>query len=254
MTFFGKLFVLANLVLSVALAAIAMSTSVNRIDFTDRAAKPGEPAGLTAQRKAELRDAENMIKLTQDGIQLAEKKILANEARRLKYQLAYAQELVHLRRAASVENPARTTEYQEDGRPKLDPKHPTGMTRIEAQDRNKQPLQSIAAYNGLLEKAIAENEGILKELNTLFQQDIELTQKLVPPKGVKGGLRDALARERRKQLDLRSELAAVSHLETKALVEGAVVAERIEALDAQIAALQATLKRLEGLDSAKDSR
>jgi hypothetical protein len=46
----------------------------------------------------------------------------------------------------------------------------------------------------------------------------------------------------------------VSHLETKALVEGAVIAERIEDLDAQIAALQATLKRLEGVDSGKESR
>ncbi|MFQ3593061.1 MAG: hypothetical protein SNJ82_07710 [Gemmataceae bacterium] len=254
MTILGKLFVLANLVLSVALAAISMSTYANSIDFTDRPAKPGEPAGITAQRKAELKEAMEMIPLVEAGHVEINKQVVAHERRRLQYQVAYGAELVHLQRNATAESPARTTEYQDDGRPQLDPKHPTGMVRINAQDRTKQPLQSIAAYDSYLQKAMAENEGILKQLDGLLKQDIELTLKLVPAKGGKGGLRDALTRERLKQQGLRAEIAAVSHLETKALVEGVIISERIEALDAQIAALQATLKRLEGLDEAKDSR
>jgi hypothetical protein len=195
-----------------------------------------------------------MIPLVEAGRVEINKQVVASEARRLKNQVAYGAELVHIRRGATAEMPARTTEYQEDGRPKLNPKHPTGMTRIDALDRLKQPLQSIAAYDGYLQKSMAENEGILKQLDALLKQDIELTNRLVPPMGIKGGLRDAQTRERLKQQGIRNEIAAVSHLETKALVEGAVIAERIEALDAQIASLQATLKRLEGVDAGKESR
>jgi hypothetical protein len=254
MTLFGKLFVLVNLMLSVALAAFAMSTYTNSVDFTERAAKPGDPGGVTAQRKAQLKEVSDMIPLVEAGRVDINKQVVASEARRLKNQVAYGAELVHIRRGATAESPARTTEYQDDGRPKLDPKHPTGMARIDAQDRIKQPLQSVAAYDGYLQKSLVENEGILRQLDALLKQDIELTLRLVPLTGVKGGLRDAQTRERLKQQGLRSEIAAVSHLETKALVEGAVIAERIEDLDAQIAALQATLKRLEGVDSGKESR
>jgi hypothetical protein len=253
MTFIGKLIVLVNLVISLLVATVALGLYATGIDWTERAGKPGEPPGLTAQRKAELKEVTDMIPLVEAGRIEINKRVVATETRRLRNQVAYAAELAHIQRGASAEDPARTIELQEDGRPKLDPMHPTGLARVAALDRGKQPLQSIAAYEGFLQKAITENEGILKQLDTALNQDIQLTLRLVPMPGERG-LREQLAQEREKRLGIQTEIDAVTHLGTKAVVEGAVIQERIDALDAQIAALKAALSRVQGVDSDKEDR
>lgn len=251
MTFIGKLFVMLNLVISLMMAAFGVGLFTSGIDWTEKAAKGSDPAGLTAQRKAALKEVTDAIAPVEAGWRDANEALLVREEMRQSDQKWYTEELVHVRSRATDTDPARDIEVQDNGVPKADPKTPRRPLRIPAEDRAKKPLLSIAAYDGLLKKSQAENETHLDQLAKEFDADILLTNRLTAPKGEKIGLRDKLVLERIKRLGIIEETESVEHLGTKAVVEAAVIGERISMLDDQIASLRRTLIRLKGMDGKK---
>jgi hypothetical protein len=251
MTFFGKIFVVLNLTISLLMAAFAMGLYTSGIDWTERAAKGSQPAGLTAQRKSELKEAMDSVVPVEKGYDDANEELMKREEDRQADQRWFAAELKHNRFDADAGNPARDIDLQENGIPKADPKVPRRPLRAAAKDRRGQDLLAVAKYDALLKKAQAENERHLMDLALVFNEDTKLTALLVPPKGVKGGLRGRIEDERIKRQGIKDETEAVEHLATKAAVEAAVIGERIEMLDEQIAALRRALSRLKGMDVKK---
>lgn len=255
MTFLGKLFVMVNLVISLMMATVAMGLYSSSIDWTERAAKGGDPstAGLAGQRKSQLKQDLEAAPAVEAGWRDSVKVLLDLEEKRQQLQKFYTAELVHTRSQATEADPARDVDLQDNGQPKADPdpKRAHLPLRIPAQDRQKNPLGSIALYESKLKKSQSENDALRVTLGKEFGADMDLVIKLTPPAGAKRGLRDLIAAERIKRLGILDEIEQVQHLGTKSVVEAAVVGERIEALDQQIQALRRTLSRLRGVDSKK---
>jgi len=250
MTFFGKIFVVLNLTISLLMAAIGMGLYTSGIDWTEKAAKGSQPAGLTAQRKAELKEATDASDTVLKGYDAANEDVMKREEDRQADQQWFAAELEHNRLRADGANPARDILIQDNGIPQIDPKTRRPV-RVAAKDSKGNPLLAVARYDALLRTAQAQNETLLTQLSSAFNEDIKLTNLLVPPKGTKGGLRDRITDERLKRQGIADETEAVEHLAAKAAVEAAVIGERIEMLDEQIVSLRRAFSRLKGMDGKK---
>lgn len=261
MTFIGKAFVMVNLAISVMMMAVATGLFMTGIDRTEKAAKPGEPAGLTAQRKTELKELQSMIPPVENGWRQAHTDLLTREGYRVADQKWFQKELEHVRFHAKVDdkvnNPARTIELNENAQPVLDVDNPDlemkrRPKRVAAVDRRNNPLSSIAFYTSELKKAQEKNVGVLAKLDKAFQEDIRLTNLLVPPIGK--GLRDRSVDERLKREGINFEYDAVDRFFVKTRVESAILRDRIGAMDDQIKGLRRTLARLKSLDAGKSGR
>ncbi|MGL4551267.1 MAG: hypothetical protein ACRC33_08765 [Gemmataceae bacterium] len=251
MTFIGKIFVMLNLVISLMMAAFGVGLYTSNVDWTERAAKGTEPAGLTAQRKAALKEAESAVPAVEAGWKDANEALMVREEMRQADQKWYTGELVHVRSKATEADPARDLDIPPDGNLRSDPRTRRPVM-LPAKDRTgKNVLKSIAAYDGELKVVQADNETRLSQLGKEFEGDIVLTNRLTPPKGEKRGLRDRITDERVKRQGITDETESVEHLGAKAAVEAAVVGERIEMLDEQLASLRRTLSRLKGMDAGK---
>jgi hypothetical protein len=251
MTLFGKIFVVLNLTISLLMAAIGVGLYTSGIDWTEKSAKASQPAGLTAQRKAELKEAMDSVGPVEKGYDDANEELMKREEDRQADQKWFAAELKHNRFDAGPGNPARDIDLQDNGIPKADPKVPRRPLRVPIKDRKGQDLFAVAKYDALLKTAQTTNEGHLMDLASVFNEDVKLTVLLVPAKAAKGGLRARTEDERIKRQGIKDETEAVEHLATKAAVEAAVIGERIEMLDEQIAALRRALSRLKGMDGKK---
>src|SRR5262245_59314683 len=124
MTFFGKIFVVVNLTISLLMAAIGMGLYTSSVDWTEKAAKGSQPAGLTAQRKAELKEALDSVGPVEKGYEDANEDLMKREEDRQADQKWIAAELKHNRFDADVGNPARDIDLQDNGIPKADPRVP----------------------------------------------------------------------------------------------------------------------------------
>jgi hypothetical protein len=235
MTLFGKIFVVLNLTISLLMAAIGVGLYTSGIDWTEKSAKASQPAGLTAQRKAELKEAMDSVGPVEKGYDDANEELMKREEDRQADQKWFARDI----------------DLQENGIPKADPKVPRRPLRVPIKDRKGQDLFAVAKYDALLKTAQTTNEGHLMDLASVFNEDVKLTVLLVPAKAAKGGLRARTEDERIKRQGIKDETEAVEHLATKAAVEAAVIGERIEMLDEQIAALRRALSRLKGMDGKK---
>lgn len=250
MTFLGKVFVMVNLVISLMMATVAMGLYASNIDRSD---KKGGDTPAVAQRKTALKEATDSIAPVEQGWSEANAELTRREGNRQEDQAWYAAELEHNRTKANKDNPARAVAFGDNGLPLIDPVTKRRPARVPAVDRNGQPLDALAKYDGYLIAAQKANATALAQLDKAFLADTRLANRLVPPPGEKGGLRAAIEAERIKQQGLAEESASVEHLGTKAEVEGAVINDRIAALDEQIKSLRRTLARLKGkaLDGTK---
>lgn len=241
MTFLGKLFVMVNVALSLAMLAAGAGLYATRIDWTESAAKGGAPPGMTARKKAELKDAMDAIFPAENTFRTATTELETLEGRRHKHRTFYSTELAWARSGGTPAAPIRA--------PVINSK--TGLPEVDADERVKTApaanLGSIAYYAGPIETLLKQQAAGQAALKGLFEADTRETEKLTGTPGNRG-LRQHLIDEIDKRAGIQDLIDATRPLYINTLAEAAIVNERIAFLDNEIKKLEETLARLKKLD------
>ena len=248
MTFIGKLFVMINLAISLLMAATAFGLYASGIDWTDRAAKDGQPEGKLQGLRKEIDDVVARLKLAEGSWKSARADMRTREdVRRIERawsdgemaKLAGGKEKVYMvDSVASAANPA--------ARPVmvlapafLGQEPPALMTRVfyDAQ---------LAAYQ-------KQNTTIRIALAQKVKEDEDLTRTLAgdkegEPEPRLRGIRREIAEERVKRLGLIDEQGITRALEVNVAVESELILKRLDALDERIQELVRYLKKKHKVD------
>ncbi|MBY0229575.1 MAG: hypothetical protein K2W96_09875 [Gemmataceae bacterium] len=247
MTFVGKLFLMLNLVLSLALMAAGMGLYATRIDWTDAPAKGGAPPGMTARKKAALKEAMETIWPAENSFRLAGAELAKLEGRQHGDRGFYSGELEHVRTKATRADPAREAVMDgKSGLPVYD--RATGRPTLrKAADRQGAALPSLLLYGREIAAKQKENAGLQADLKKKFEEDAKETEKLTGT-AMERGLRQHILDEGAKQVGIQEVMDATRPLFINTRVEAAIVRERIAAVDRQIKALKETIDKLKRLD------
>ena len=267
MTFIGKLFVMINLAISLLMAVTAFGLYVSGIDWTDRAAKEGQPEGkMQTLRKgidevlARLPLAENSWKAARQEVRDVTKVVggktetekikgllIVEDERRNERdwadkemrKLAGGKESVFtVDSAASAANPtARPFMVLALAFPGQDP--PALMTRD--------------VYDERLKDYQKQNFTIRENLTKKVKEDEDLTRKLAgdkegDPEPRIRGIRHEIAEERVKLLGLIDEQGITKALEVNIAVESELILKRLAELDGRIQELGRYLKKKHNVD------
>jgi hypothetical protein len=238
MTLFGKLLVLFTLVISLVMMGLGLAVYTNRIDWTDRQPKDGDPGGELAQREAEAKRLWNELRLAESGWRLRQAALARDEERRVQDRAWYQGQLTHLRSGANANSPAREVVFN-NGVPVPDPRNPSLPQMRPAADRAGQPLMSLAWYDSRDEAIHKETLAAVDRFKKLVEQDTQLTNELVgdPIKRTKG-LRQRINDERIKRADVVAEADFVRPLLINTVVESELILKRQKSLRARVSELE----------------
>jgi hypothetical protein len=238
MTLFGKLLVLGTLAVSLLMMTFALAVWTNRIDWTDRPAKEGDPGGELAQRDAEAKRLWGELRLAESGWRLRQAALARDEAQRVQDRLWYQTELAHLRTTATPNNPCRAV-VAPRGVPVPDQRNPSRPQMAAATDQGGQPLASLAFYNGQDEQLTKDLLAVADNLKKAAEADTRLTNELVgdPLKRTKG-LRQRINDERAKRTAVVAEADFVRPLLINTVVESELILKRQKSLRARVGELE----------------
>jgi hypothetical protein len=228
MTFLGKLLVLANFALSLAILAVALASFSNPVDFTNNPAKDGNPPGKFKVNADRLRDAWEKIVPAIVGETRARASLQNFDPYRDAHDF-FVEELKWLREGATTDdNPARAIKYNL-AQPELQPR--SGKLVMEkAQDLAGKPLMSMAFY----EKAIVDLAKDIKVQEDRFRQGVidetMATQKRLGGKGFQQRLTDMQAM----LAQAKEEAGRLEPLLINAMVESELILKRRASLEARL--------------------
>jgi len=202
MTTFGKVLVLFTLAVSLLMMGFALAVWANRIDWSDRPPKEGDPGGLLARRDAEAKRLWAELALAESGWRGSQAALARDEAQRVQDRLWYQTELAHLYTGATPNNPCREVVF-ERGVPAPDPRNFGRPRMVAAKDPTGQPLLSLAAYDKRDEAIHKETLAAVEKFRQAVELDTQLTNELAgdPLKRSKG-LRQRINDERAKRADV----------------------------------------------------
>ncbi len=238
MTTFGKVLVLFTVAVSLLMMGFALAVWANRIDWSDRPPKEGDPGGMLAQRDAEAKRLSNQLRLAESGWQLNQAALARDEAQRVQDRLWYHTELAHLYTGATLNNPCREVALK-GGVPVPDPRNFGRPAMVPAKDAAGQPLVSLAAYDKRDEEIHKDTLAAVEKFRQAVERDTQLTNELAgdPLKRTKG-LRQRINDERAKRADVVAEEDFVRPLLINTVVEAELIQKRQQSLRARVSELE----------------
>jgi len=254
MTFLGKLFVMANVGISLLMAFLAFGLYANAIEWGYDAAKPGQaqPGGILKQKQDEIAEVQKMQAPSEAAWKAARAELWKVEEERAKARAFYVGEIVHNRDKAGPDSPARSIEtlsslvVRDKNNPHLPKMNPAKVRG----DKDAMPappdLYSRAYYDAEYEKYHRANLDLLAQLKTEFEEDKRLS-KLIFDKETGFGLRTDLVQERDKRQGIEGERRLMRPLYVNTAVESELSNKRLAAMQAHIAELKAYCKK-RGID------
>jgi hypothetical protein len=238
MTQFGKLLVLFTLAVSLLMMGFALAVWTNRIDWSDRPPKDGDPGGLLNQREAEVKRLWGELRLAESAWRLSHETLQRDEAQRVQDRAWYRAELAHLEQGATLNKPCRAVVFVK-GVPVPDARNFGRPQMVGATDQAGKPLVSLAAYDKLDEQIHKETLAAVDKFKKAVETDTRLTNELVgdPIKRTKG-LRQRINDERLKRADVVAEADFVRPLLINTVVEAELILKRQKSLRARVSELE----------------
>jgi hypothetical protein len=239
MTQFGKVLVLLTVAVSLLMMGFAIAVWANRIDWSDRPPKEGDPGGLLAQRDAEAKRLWAELALAESAWRGGQAALARDEAQRVQDRLWYQAELAHLQTGATPNNPCREVAFDRTGVPMADRANPARPLMVPAKDAAGQPLLSRAAYDKTDERIHKETLAAVDKFRQAVERDTQLTNELAgdPVKRTKG-LRQRINDERAKRADVVAEEDFVRPLLINTVVEAELILKRQKSLRARVSELE----------------
>ena len=244
MTFIGKLLVMINLAISLLVAATAFGLWVGGIDWTDKAAKEGQPEGKMLALRKDIDGVLARLPLAERSWKTARVDLFAREEVRRKERMWSDTEMAKLtggkEQVFAVETAA----------PGANPAARPNMVLAEVFG---QPLMTREVYDERLDAHQKENIATREELVKKVKQDEDLTRKLAgdkegDPEPRVRGIRRELAEERVKRLGLIDEQGITESLQVNVAIESELILKRLDDLDARIQELVRYLKKKHKVD------
>jgi len=233
MTLFGKILVLFNLGFSFLLAMWALSAYVNRVDWTDTAAKGNQPPGELVRLKAQLADLGTALRPAEAAWRQARYSLAVQESRRGTDRLWYVAQLEHLRSGNAAAQPILGVVFI-NGVVANDPRDPDRPQMGPVTDRFGKPLLSLGAYLQNEEAARRELDTVLTQYQQLIEEDQRLTRLLLGPKG----LQQRLINERAKRAEVVKEAEQIRPLLVNTVVDSELVLNRRRQLQERVRELE----------------
>jgi hypothetical protein len=246
----GKVLVLVNVGFSLMLAAVAGILLYNRIDWTNNAAKEGQPEGQLVKRDARLKEFQAAVKPTMLAWRSARGVVQARETRLNgdktdpgdRYY--YAVELARLHDDPTGK-PVQQIEFagDKDGKPTgyfvPDPANHDRPRMADVKDRYGNPLHPLTYYQKAEETV---HTNLLKELAGLDaakKKDADLTEQLIggPKWGM--GLTKRIEAEKAKRDDVIAEQEWMKPLLVNTYVETQLILQRKKSLEDRVKELEA---------------
>jgi hypothetical protein len=244
MTLFGKILVVINLALSLAMATWAFGVWSNRIDFSNTKGTGEQAAGEFARRSAQIEALSPKVAPALAAWENAQRDLTERAQRRLADLAWFQDEMDHLRNKATRDDPARMIAYA------AEPNEAKGIRRgeilldetgrpvvVPAKERSGAPLQSLAHYVAEEQKVLASMEAVQKKHADQINEAVQLTERLVGTPGNKG-LQQRLQEERRKRIDVVAEEEVVRPQLINGVVDSELILKRRKALEARIEELK----------------
>jgi hypothetical protein len=257
MTWLGKILLLCNLALSLALGAWGLTLYANRVDWSDQTGKDGRPNGELVERLDQIKAGLKQIPLAGEKWEVARSKLSAMEnggklvlkdkdqkdkeytvhGRRANEKW-YHEELEALRlgEKGKLDQPVKVLVLDDQHRltfADLDADPLTPRPKLVVNERNPK-LRPVDWYNNELKVAsdsLIEEE---KRLTKAIKDDDALTDQLIGPKG----LHQRLTNERAKRLKIMEEQDLVKLPLINTFVESELLLKRMRSLELRLEELQ----------------
>lgn len=232
MTLTGKVLVLLNLTLSLAMAFWAIGVYAQYIDYSTPSAKGSaeQSAGLVFQRNDQIAARQDQLAAAEARWRGPYEYVPRIMQQRALNQTWYGQQLAALEKGG----PVKTVSYKA-GQVELDPKQYGRPLLVDATDADGQPLQPMENYVMAGQDTNNAIHLAQVELERQTRLDTELTQKI----GGDTGRRFQLAREEKKHAEILAEQDYLKPLLVNSLVEGELVIKRQAELEARVKELKA---------------
>jgi len=182
MTVLGKCLVLANLALSVMLAATALGLYANRIDWTNSKATGDGSSGLLTQRSDRIKQLSDALALALLRYEDARTKLLSVEDYRGKTIAYYGNQFDQILTKADSAHPI----HQIIGNGLVPASNPAGG-----------PLVSRDKIVNLLQEQKNKIARLNEELDKLVKEDIQVTKELADDRGLRQQVMDQQAEQDR---------------------------------------------------------
>lgn len=232
MTLFGKVLIIINLGLSIAMVAWALSIYSQRPDWSFSKGSGEQQAGVLAELDAKYQQARGMRTIAEGRYQTAAAKVLASEQQRRDLDAFYADALKKLR---SGPGDLQTLVYlngqlqtnPQNGQPVLQP----------FKDEDGMALKWLKFYEDELaavQKAITQEN---QRLAMLLEEQKQISEEIDGP----GGLRQRILREKENTRRAEEELRDLRPVELNARVEAQLLIKRQAQLMARVEELRRTL-------------
>lgn len=259
MTFLGKLFVMVNVGISLTMAFLAFGLYAHGVDWGYDVASPGKQGGVFEERDKEIKALSPSIGPSDANWAKARAELWKAEDERREAREEYVKELKYDRSQAApvgdamddADKAARTVVVDEKTYRPVMQKAPKGhlpeiargaKVRSEKGKEAEAPyLYSRDYYVVRLASLHEKNLVLLKELDKLIDQDVELTREMYDEK-TKVGLRTYIDEERDKRRGLEEELRVVRPLYVNTSIEAALSRKRLTSLQEQIKGLNEYIK------------
>ena len=265
MTFIGKLFVMINLAISLLMAATAFGLYVSGIDWTDNAAKEGQPEGKMKALRKDIDDIRLVRLAIAEGSWKANRQevkefatgnkekekfkgLLVLEDERREERTWMGKEMAKL--VGGKEQVSMVDTVANAANPAA---RPTMVPARAFAGQEPPELMTRVVYDERLKDHQKENTSIRAELAIKVKEDEDLTRKLAGDKAGEPeprvrGIRRELVEERVKRLEIIDEQGITNSLQINVAVESELILKRLDDLDARIQELGRYLKRKHNLD------
>jgi hypothetical protein len=253
MTTLGKLFVLLNVGLSLAMGFWGYAIYSTRIDWSNTAAKGDKPAGALVAKVNRVKELGDALRTAEESWNSARETVAALERDRPINRAWYAKELEFLRSGASAQDAARVVLLDKTPPADANATSRVGQVLINVADPYKRPrlqrvevapgvgLKSSRAYQEEIKSLVDECNAQNDKLDGLIAKEVEYSDQLAGgtakyPKG----LQTRVEEEKTKRTDLLEEQTLLRPLLVNAVVESEQVFKRQRALEARIKELEKT--------------
>jgi hypothetical protein len=230
--------VVINLALSLGMATIAFGIYANGVDWSDKAAKGTQPAGMFVGKDAEIKDLGSQLNVADGSWRAARLVVFTREEQRRVDREWYA---LQLREMFTGKNIVQMVD------PDKGPADASGRpTLVNALEAPMVPLQPMHVYLARFQQARDENNRIRKDLEARVKEDIDLTNQLTgdPDRKTKG-IRRLITDERVKQEGLIAETGIVEGLRVNRIVEAELILKRLDSISDRVRELEEYLRAVD---------